>query len=143
MKKLTSATLFAIPSYTYVTNMGTLSQNMPREWAYLSHLVWNLYMLIDDRPFCEVSIWKVCRKSSLSFILWTSTHNRTPCQVISFFEVFFMFFEFFKKLTKWLAWLLVERGRILQNYWRFYEIITTCVPWNDFKKNSEQTITYL
>jgi hypothetical protein len=31
LKKLSSATLFAIPRYTYVSNMGTLSQTMPRE----------------------------------------------------------------------------------------------------------------
>jgi len=31
-------TIVSMPRYTYVPNMGTLSQTMPREWPYLDHL---------------------------------------------------------------------------------------------------------
>ena len=34
---------------------------------------------------------KLCQNSSLSFILATSTHESTPCQMISFFEYCFTF----------------------------------------------------
>ena len=50
--------------------------------------------------FCEVFVWKVCQKSSLNFFLSTSTHKRSPCQRISFFEVFFLFFDFFEKMVQ-------------------------------------------
>ena len=95
LKKLSSATLFSIPRHTYLSNMGTLSQTMARGCSYLGHLTRNLYMFIDDRTFCEEVFWKHCKKSCLSFFLSTSTHKRTPCQRISFFEYFFTFFYFF------------------------------------------------
>ena len=38
LKKLSSVTLIPIPSYTYVPNMGILSQTMPREWSHLGRL---------------------------------------------------------------------------------------------------------
>ena len=37
-KTLSSTTLFPISKYTYVQNIGTLSQNMPREWSYVDRL---------------------------------------------------------------------------------------------------------
>ena len=153
LKNLTSATLFSIPRYTYVPNMGTLSQTMPREWSYLGRLVWNIYMFIDDRPFCEVSVWKVCRKSSLSFILPTNTHNRTPCQGISFFEVFYIFFEFFEKMDqmagmaiRWKRSIFSKLSTVLWNnhyfctlkwfLWKFHSKLShTCRSnWNYFRK---------
>ena len=100
LKKLSSVTLFPMPSYTYVPNMDTLSQTMPREWSHLDRLAWNLYMFIDDRAFCEELSWKVCQNSSLSFFLTTSTHKRTLCWRISFFDVFFIFFDFFQKQVR-------------------------------------------
>ena len=51
--KLVLTTMFAIPRHTYVSNMDTLSQTMARRWPKLGHLTRNLYMSIDDRPFCE------------------------------------------------------------------------------------------
>ena len=100
LKTLSSATLFVIPRHTYVSNMGTLSQTMTRGWSYLGHLTRNLYMSIDDWPFCEEVFWKLCQNSCLSFFLATSTHKRTPCQRISFFEYFFTFFYFVEKTVK-------------------------------------------
>ena len=38
LKKLSSVTLLPIPRYTYVPNMGTLSQTIPRKWLYLGRL---------------------------------------------------------------------------------------------------------
>ena len=122
------ATLFPIQSYIYVSYMGTLSQTMVCEWPYLGHLAWNLYMFIDDRPFCEFFFWKVCENSCLIFILQTSTHEGTPCQRISFFEDFFAFLIFFKQMSKWPPWKFIERGRIFENYRWSCDIITTCVP---------------
>ena len=103
LKKFSSVTFFPITIYKYVKNMGTLPQTMPREWSYLGRLAWNLYMFIDHRLFCEWFFWKVCQKSSLSFLLATSTHKSTPCRRIYFFDVFFIFFEFFQKKSKWRA----------------------------------------
>ena len=80
--------------------MGTLSQTMARGWSYLGHLTRNLYMSIDYWPFCEEVFWKLCQNSGLSFLLATSTHKRTPCQTISFFEYFFTFFYFVEKTVK-------------------------------------------
>ena len=125
LKKLTLETMFLIPRYTYVPNMATLSQTMPREWSYLGRLVWNLYMFIDDRPFCELFVWKVWWKSSLSFILSTNTHNRTPCQRTSRFDYFLTFFYFVQKGSKWSSCLFVQRGLIFQNYRWFCDITTT------------------
>ena len=92
LKTLNSATLLVITRHTYVSNMDTLSQTMPREWSYLGHLIRNLYMFIDDWPFYEKVFCILCQNSSLSFILSTNTHKRTPCQRISFFEYFHFFF---------------------------------------------------
>jgi len=97
LKKLISATLFVTTRHTQVSNMGTLSQTMARGWSYLGHLTRNLYMSIDDWPFCEEVFWKLCQNSGLSFFLATSTHKRSPCQRISLFEYFFIFFIFFEK----------------------------------------------
>ena len=142
-KKLSSVTLFPIPSYTYVPNMVTLSQNMTQEWSHLRCLDWNLYMFIDDWAFCEVLFWKVCNNSSLLFLLATSTHKRTPCRRISSFDVFFIFFEFFQKKSKWRAWLFVEIGRFFQNYRRFYKQSLFVYLKVIFLKFSEETITHL
>ena len=103
MKKLISATLFVITKHTYVSNMDTLSQTMARGWSYLVHLTRNLHMFIDDWPFCEKVLWIICQNSCFSFFLETSTHKRTPCQMISFFEYFFTFFDFFEKKVKMAA----------------------------------------
>ena len=100
LEKLCSITLFVIPRYTYVPNMGTLSQTMPREWSYLGCLSWKLYMFIDDRTYCDGFFCKICQKSSLSFLLANTTHKRTPCQRICFSDVFFIFLEFFQKNVK-------------------------------------------
>ena len=53
LKKLSSATLFEISRHTNVSNMGTLSQTIPRKWSYIDHLSRNLYMFIDGRSFCQ------------------------------------------------------------------------------------------
>ena len=97
LKKVSSATLFVITRHTYVSNMDTLSQTMVRGWSYLRHLTRNLYIFIDDWPFCEEVLWKFCQNLSLSFFLATRTHKRSPCQMISLFEYFFTFFYFVKK----------------------------------------------
>ena len=104
------ATLFPIPRYTYVSNTGTLSQTMAWKWPKLGHLAWNLYMFIDDRPFCEWFFWKVCKNSCLLFSLETSTHKGTPCQRIPFFEYFFTFFDFFEKIVKMAAMAIHWKG---------------------------------
>ena len=52
--------------------------------------------------FCEEVLRKLCQNSSLSFFLATSTHKKTSCQRISFFQYFLTFFYFFwKKGQKW------------------------------------------
>ena len=102
--KLFLPKMFAIPRHTYVSNMGTLSQTMARGWSYLGHLTRNLYMFIDDWPFCEKVLWKFCQNSILSFSLATSTHIRSPCQRICFFGYFFTFFYFFEKMVKIDQW---------------------------------------
>ena len=53
-----------------------------------------------DRPFCEWIFWKVYQNSSLLFFQATSTHKRTPCQMISFLKFFFIFFDFFQNGLK-------------------------------------------
>ena len=95
--KLFLATMFVITTHAYLWNMGTLSQTMVHRWSYLGHLTRNLYMFIDDLAFCEEVLWKFCQNSSLSFFLGTSTHIRSPCQRICFFEYFFTFFLIFRK----------------------------------------------
>ena len=127
LKILISATLFVITRHTYVSNMGTLSQTMARGWSYLGHLTRNLYMSIGDWPFCEEVFWKLCQNSGLSLFLATSTHKRTPCQKISFFEYFSLSFILLKKRSKCPSCLFIQRGCISQNYRWFCDITTTGV----------------
>ena len=103
-----TATLFRPSAYNFFFQINNLWDCMPT-------------------PFCEEVFWKLCQNSSLSFILSTNTHKRTPCRRISFFEYFFTFFYFFEKRSKWPPCLFIERGRIIQNYRRFCDITTTCV----------------
>ena len=110
LKKLSSATLFAIRRHTYVSNMGTLSKTMPQEWSYLGYLSRNLNMFVDDRPFCERIFWKFRQKSSLSFFLPSNTHQRIPCQRISFFEFCFTLLYFFQKTLKMAAVSIQWKG---------------------------------
>ena len=65
LKNLSSVTLLHIPRYTYVTNIDTLTQTIPRKWSYLGRLTWNPYMFIDDRTFCEVIFCKVWKKNQV------------------------------------------------------------------------------
>ena len=108
--KLFLATMFSISRHNCVSNMDTLSQTMPREWSYLVHLIRNLYMYIDDWSFCEEVFWKLCQDLSLSFLLATSIHKRTPCQNILFFEYFFNFFYFVEKMVKMAAMPIHWKG---------------------------------
>ena len=68
--KLGLAPIFPMPRHTYVPNMGTLAQTMPRGWSYLGHLVRNLYMFVDDRPFCEGFFLQTLSK--IKFIIFHS-----------------------------------------------------------------------
>ena len=99
-KKLSSTQLFPISRYTYVPNMDILSQTMSREWSYLDHLDWNLYMFIDNRLFVKYLFGKFVEIQVYHFFLSTSTHKSSPWQRNSFFEVYFIFFEFFEKFVK-------------------------------------------
>ena len=100
LEKLSSVTLFPIVTYTFVPNVGTLSQTMPWEWSYVARLAWNPYMFIDGRPLCGDFLGEVWQISSLIFLVATSTHKRTPCRRICFFDFFFILFEFFQKKVK-------------------------------------------
>ena len=60
----------------------------------------------------------------LIFTVNTSTHISTPCERISFFEVFFIFFYLFQNGSKWSTWLFIERGWIFQHYHRFHYVIS-------------------
>ena len=113
LEKLSSVTLFPIATYTFVPNVGTLSQNMPWEWSYAARLAWNPYMFIDGRPLCGGILGEVWQISSLLFLLATSTHKRTPCRRICFFDVFFILFEFFQKKVK------MESKDIRSNFFEF------------------------
>ena len=59
LEKISSVTLFPIGRYTFVPNMGIVSQTMPWEWSYLARMASNLYMFIDDRPSCGGILRKV------------------------------------------------------------------------------------
>ena len=119
-KKISSVTLFVMTRHTYVSNMGTLSQTMAQEWSYLRHLTRNLYMFIDDWPFCDKVLWKLCQNSGLSFFLATSTHKRSPCQRISLFEYFFTFFNFFQKTVKMVVVPVHPKG---SHFWKLSMVL--------------------
>ena len=59
-----------MPRRTYVLNMGTLSQTMPRGWLYLGHLVRNLYSLRSQKRFATSYFAK--------YPLLFSVSTRTP-----------------------------------------------------------------
>ena len=103
-----SAPIFPMPRHTYMPNMGTLSQTIPRGWLYLGHLVRNLYMFVDDRTFCEEFFWKLCKKINFIIFIADSKYKRAPCQRIPFFEYFFTFFYFFEKMVKMAPCLFIE-----------------------------------
>ena len=127
LKKLSSVTLLQIPRYTYVPNMGILSQTMPREWSYIDHLSRNLYIFVERWSFCEELFWELCQNTCLSFLLATSIHKKFHAKGFHFLSIFPHSFTFLKKRSKCPPCLFVERGHIFQNYRRFCDIVTTCV----------------
>ena len=139
LKNLSWVTLLTIPRYTYVPNMDTLSQTMPKKWSYPGRLTWNPYIFIDDRRFCEVIFCKVWQKSCLLFFLSTSTHKRTPCQRISFFEIFFILFELFEKMVKMINKAICRKKSIFPKLWmvlwNHHYLCTLNYFWKKFRAN--------
>ena len=127
LKKISSATLLPIPKHTYVPNMGTLSQTMLWKWSYLGRLLWNLCVVIDDRPFYETFFYFFI-KTQVYYFLYQLLHIKgLHAKGFLFLSNLSLYLIFLKKWSKWPPLQFVERGENFQNHRWSCDIITTCV----------------
>jgi hypothetical protein len=134
--KISIWTLFAIPIYTHVHNMGHLNKLFHDSSHDLAHLAWKRWNFIHDRSFLIRGFYNICNSAIFLFFLTTRSHNMTQCEGFTFFDYFWISYDRFKMWSKRQAWTFLDRGWILQNYLWTSDKTSICEIENNFFKNS-------